>query len=247
MSEKCRDRARNGIGTLVKRLVRLLRRSRPPQSPPGRPALLLFDFDGTIADTFQEGFEILNILAAEFGFRSLAADEIEKARAMRTPELMKFLGIPMTKISRIARRGGEELQARMDRVKPLPGMLELIRELHGAGYRLGIVTSNTEGNVRAFLRMHDVEVFEFIRSSSKLLGKAREIRSVLKAHKTRAADVLFIGDETRDIEASQKAGIRIAAVTWGYNTRASLLELNPDFACERTEDLAALLRSFPGA
>ena len=227
----------------MKRLVRLvLRRPSKPAEPPGRPRLLLFDFDGTIADTFDDGFQILNQLAGEFGFRPLAKEDLEKARDMRTRELMKFLGIPMTKMSRIARRGSEELHARMPHVKPLPGVPELLRELHAAGFDLGIVTSNTESNVRMFLQKFDLDFFSFIRSSSKLLGKAHEIRGVLKIQKVRAADVLFIGDETRDIEASQKAGIRIAAVTWGYNSRRSIEAMKPDFIFDTAEALAIQLR-----
>jgi HAD superfamily hydrolase (TIGR01549 family) len=227
----------------VKGLVRfVLGRRAKPAVPPGRPRLLLFDFDGTIADTFDDGFHILNKLAGEFGFRPLLEEDLEKARDMRTRELMKFLGIPMTKMSRIARRGSEELHARMPGVKPLAGVPELLRELHASGYQLGIVTSNTESNVRMFLNKFELEIFTFIRSSSKLLGKAHEIRAVLKSQKIRAADVLFIGDETRDIEASQKAGIRIAAVTWGYNSRRSIEAMKPDYIFDNAGELAALLR-----
>jgi phosphoglycolate phosphatase len=227
----------------VKELVRLvLRRPRRPAAPPGPPRLLLFDFDGTIADTFNDGFHILNKLAGEFGFRPLREEDVEKARDMRTRELMKFLGIPMTKMSRIARRGSEELHARMPHVQPLPGVPELLRELHAAGFQLGIVTSNTEANVRMFLKKFDLDFFAFIRSSSKLLGKAHEIRGVMKSSKVPAAEILFIGDETRDIEASQKAGIRIAAVTWGYNSRRSIAAMKPDYIFDSAGELAALLR-----
>ncbi len=229
----------------MKRLVRLvLRRPPKPAAPPGRPRLLLFDFDGTIADTFDDGFEILNKLAIEFGFRPLRVEDLGKARDMRTRELMKFLGIPMTRMSRIARRGSEELHERMPGVKPLAGLPELLRGLHAAGYQLGIVTSNSESNVRLFLQKFDLDLFDFIRSSSKLLGKAREIRGVIKSLKIPASDILFIGDETRDIEASQKAGIRIAAVTWGYNSRRSIEAMKPDYIFDNTAGLAAMLHGF---
>lgn len=220
---------------------RVLRRPPKPVAPPGRPRLLLFDFDGTIADTFDDGFAILNQLAVEFGFRPLLKEDLEKARDMRTRELMKFLGIPMRKMSRIARRGSEELHARMPGVKPLEGLPGLLRELHAAGYQLGIVTSNTEANVRLFLQKFDLDLFDFIRSSSKLLGKAHEIKGVIKSRRIPARDILFIGDETRDIEASQKAGIRIAAVTWGYNSRRSIEAMKPDHVFDRADELGAML------
>jgi len=226
----------------VRRLARyVLRRRKPPAEPPGRPKLLIFDFDGTIADTFDAGVTILNKLADEFGFRALHPKELERARDMRTSQLMKFLGIPARKMSRIARRGSEELHACIHSIQPLPGMPEALRELQALGFSLGIITSNTELNVQIFLRSHELELFDFVRCSSKLLGKARMIRSVIRRQHVRAADILFVGDETRDIEAAKKAGIRIAAVTWGYNSRRSLESMKPDFVFENPSELVALL------
>jgi phosphoglycolate phosphatase len=209
--------------------------------PPGPPKLLIFDFDGTIADTFDAGVMILNKLAVEFGFRPLHPKDLERVRDMRTRQLMKFLDIPTRKMSRIARRGSEELYACIHSIQPLPGMPEALRELQTLGFALGIITSNTEVNVQIFLRSHGLEVFDFVRCSSKLLGKARMIRSVIRGQHVRAADILFVGDETRDIEAAKKAGIRIAAVTWGYNSRRSLEAMKPDFVFENPQELIALL------
>lgn len=234
----------------MKGLVRYVmrRRSRVPSDEPlGCPRLLIFDFDGTIADTFAAGLEILNLLSDEFGFRRLEGADIEKARDMRTRQLMKFIGIPMSKMSRIARRGSEELSSRMDGIQPLPGMAEAVRELKAMGFSLGIITSNTEENVTMFLRKFDLDVFDFVRCSSKLLGKAHEIRSVMKARRLAPRDIFFVGDETRDVEASQKAGVRIAAVTWGYNSARSLQAMKPDFVFDRAGDLVDHLRSLRGA
>jgi HAD superfamily hydrolase (TIGR01549 family) len=226
----------------VRRLAHyVLRRRKPPDEAPGRPKLLIFDFDGTIADTFDAGVTILNKLAGEFGFRALHPKDLERARDMRTSQLMKFLGIPTRKMSRIARRGSEELHACIHSIQPLRGMPEALRELQALGLSLGIITSNSELNVQIFLQSHDLELFDFVRCSSKLLGKARMIRSVIRRQHVRPADILFVGDETRDIEAAKKAGIRIAAVTWGYNSRRSLEAMKPDFVFTNPSELVALL------
>jgi phosphoglycolate phosphatase len=226
----------------VRRLARyVLRRRRRPAEPPGRPKLLVFDFDGTIADTLEIAITILNKLAGEFGFRALHPKDLERARDMRTRQLMRFLHIPTRKMSRLARRGSEELHACIHSVQPLAGMPEALRELQALGYSLGIITSNSEVNVHIFLRSHGLELFDFVRCSSKLLGKARMIRSVIRRQHVRAADILFVGDETRDIEAAKKVGIRIAAVTWGYNSRRSLEAMKPDFVFESPRELVAFL------
>lgn len=233
----------------MRRLVRyVLNRGRiawKPVLPVVRPRLVIFDFDGTIADTFEAGFSILNKLAPEFGYRTLAREDIERARQMRTRQLMKFLQIPTHRIPSLARRGGQELAALIHTVDPLPDMAETLRELRRQGYELGVITSNTDENVLAFLRNHDLELFEFVRCSSKLLGKAHEIRSVLRARSLAPSDILFVGDETRDIEAAQKARVTMAAVSWGFNSRQSLESLKPEFIFDKPSELMAYLESLP--
>lgn len=224
---------------------RVFGRRKPKPPVVVAPKVVVFDFDGTLADTFEMAFAILNDLAEEFHFRKLGRDDLEHARDMRTRELMKFLGVSPTKLSRIGARGTSALHAQIDRVVPLPGIPELVMELHRRQFALGIITSNSEDNVRTFLRNHDLDVFQFVRSSSKLLGKAREIRQVMKTFRFSAGDMLFIGDETRDIEAAHKAGIPIAAVSWGYNSRRSLEKMKPGRLYDSTESLLDALQK-PG-
>jgi len=232
------------VKRIAKFVLKRVRQSPAAGLPPAPPRLLVFDFDGTIADTFEAGFEILNLLSGEFGFRRLERDQLELARGMRTRQLMKYLGMPVTKMSAIARRGSEELSARIHGIQPLPGVPEALHELRAQGFEMGIITSNSQANVTAFLRTHRLEMFSFIRSSSKLMGKAREIRAAAKSQRLRLDEMFFIGDETRDIEACRKCGLPIAAVTWGYNTAASLKSLEPDFVFDTPADLVAMLVSW---
>lgn len=203
----------------------------------------MFDFDGTIADTFETGYEILLQLAVEFNFRQIGREELEKLRGMRTLQVMRYLRISPSLLSKVARRGTEELSLRMDAIQPLPGAPEVLHDLKARGFKMGIVTSNTDVNVHKFLRNHDLEIFDFIRSSSKLMGKAREIRACLRQLRLPPEDVLVVGDENRDIEAAQQVGVPMAALSWGYNSRASLEELKPSLIFDRMDQLGQYLTS----
>ena len=231
----------------MKRLANYLlgRESKDAEKVVLKPRLLIFDFDGTIADTFDVGFEILNKLAAEFGFRSIKLEDIEKLRDMRTRQVLKFLEIRPTKMSKIARRGAEELSARIEGIQPLPGVITVIQELRARGFQIGILTSNSPENVGIFLRNHDFNVFDFVRSSSKLMGKSREIKSIRKILRVPHSEILLIGDETRDVEAAHKAGVAIAAVAGGYNSKRALAAMKPQFLLDRPEELLTLLQK-PG-
>lgn len=230
----------------MKRLARFVlrggRRRKGPAGPLGsRPKLVVFDFDGTIADTFDNGIEILNVLSQEFGFRPLAPADVPKARDMGTGELINFLGIPKTKVSRISRRGKEELARKIRSIQPLRGVPEALQTIRAAGYELGIITSNSCENVGTFLKLHGLEFFTFVRSSSKLMGKGREIRAVLKERGLGPKDILLVGDETRDIEAAHETGAHIVAVSWGYNSRRALEALKPDHLVDEPSELLTLL------
>jgi len=200
---------------------------KPGEAAPA-PEILLFDFDGTVADTLIVAHGILNDMSAEFGFRSLPAEEIETARMMGTREFIRHLGISNWRVPVIVRRGLQLLHERIDLIEPIPGIPDVLAELHGGGHRLGILTSNSEENVRDFLNRHDLPYFDFIRTSSKLFGKSREMKRIIRSEKVSPEGILYIGDETRDIEAARETGLRMAAVTWGYNSETALSALNPD-------------------
>ncbi|MFZ9919688.1 MAG: HAD-IA family hydrolase [Terrimicrobiaceae bacterium] len=205
------------------------------------PRYLLFDFDGTLGDTFHQGFEILNLLASEFGFRPLPPEELEYARDLSTSGLMKHLGISRMKLHKISKRGTEEIGKRIHTVQTFDGVPEMVRHLHNAGFRLGILTSNSEPNVRVFLKAQNLELFDFIESSSKLLGKGSVLRRLMKERHIKPKEILMIGDELRDIEAAHDVGVHMAAVTWGYNSRAALEAAEPDYLFETPAQIVAFL------
>ena len=212
-----------------------LQGGQPPTSK-----VLLFDFDGTIADTRALSLQILNELSKEFNYRYLPEEDLEKARNMSTQALMRHLGIKRWRVPFIARRGLIKFQERVTEVQPIPEMPEVLLSLKSMGFRLGILTSNSEANVLAFLTHHKMDCFDFIRSSSKLFGKSREIRRLMKEHKLTHSDIIYIGDETRDIEATQEVPIRMAAVTWGYNSAHILTSMSPDFVFGSPSELLSL-------
>ena len=202
-----------------------------------RPKVLLFDFDGTIADTRALALQILNELSSEFSFRFLPDEEVEIARAMKTQDLMKYLGVSRWRLPLIAHRGLVKFQERIAEVQPIEAMPETLHSLQQQGFRLGILTSNSEANVTTFLKKHHLTCFDFIRTSSKLFGKSREMRRFMKEQKLRPEEIVYIGDETRDIEATHEASIRMAAVTWGYNSSEVLSSLSPHYLFEKPADL----------
>ncbi|MDP3849038.1 MAG: HAD hydrolase-like protein [Luteolibacter sp.] len=203
---------------------------------------LIFDFDGTIADTLGETRRIFNQLAPDYGIRQVDEHEMDHLRHLSLKELLAHLKIPKRRVPALISRGTGMMRGNITELKMIEGMPEVIVEMRRHVWRFGILTSNAPSNVDLFLRSHGLrEPFDFISSTSKLTGKAKHLKAIRKTFSLRSEEMLYIGDELRDVKASQKAGIPIAAVTWGFNSRESLAAQSPDYLFDHPRDFLRLL------
>ncbi len=125
----------------------------------------------------------------------------------------------------------------------IPGMAEVVREISQAVEITGILTSNTVENVELFLANNGLEgCFEFVSSVRKLSGKHKHLRSILRTFSLAPHELLYIGDELRDVKAAHRVGVDVAAVTWGFNSRGVLSRHMPTYLVDEVEELTGLSR-----
>jgi len=203
---------------------------------------VIFDFDGTIADSFELLVELCNRLSTEMGFKSASPAEIAQFRNMNSRQLLRQAGIPLLKVPEIIRRLKQEINREICNLEPIAGMPEALYALKQQGLTLGILTSNVTENVAAFLAQHQLQfLFDFIYSGATLFGKSRMIRRCLRQQGLLPGETLYVGDETRDIEAAHHCQIAIVAVGWGFNTVEALMAQNPTFLAQKPMELPELL------
>ena len=199
----------------------------PPEPDAVRPRpTLIFDFDGTLADTLPLLLALSNRLAPEYGYRRVAEEDIDALRSLHAREVIRWLGVPWYRLPRLARRIRAELQREMSLVKPIKLMPTVVTQL-AQNYQLGILTTNSVANVRVFLEAQRMEHFAFVCSSPQLLGKRRTLKRVLREQRLTATNALYIGDEVRDVEAARACALDTIAVGWGANVTDSLARANP--------------------
>jgi HAD superfamily hydrolase (TIGR01549 family) len=204
---------------------------------------IILDFDGTIADTLELGLVIYNRIAPEYNCRPAGEEECELFRTKKPQVLLEAYGISRLKLLTLMLRLRKEMRRHLSEMKPFTGMNAALREISNAGYRMGILTSNSVENVRKFLEINNLTtLFDFIYSGRSFLGKEKLIRKLLIHEQLTAGRVVYVGDETRDIEASRAAGIPVIAVSWGLNSRDLLVSLAPDQIADKPEDLPACVR-----
>ncbi len=204
-------------------------------------ALVIFDFDGTIADSFAESLSAYNRIAPRLRLRTVAKDEVPALRRLGAGQLMQALGVPMWKLPRLMIAVRAELMDHFDGVRPVPGIDEALRALAAADHRLAIVTSNSQTNVRAFLARHDLDVFTTIAAGASIFGKARRLRRLVRAANGVHLPAAYVGDTPPDIRAARDAAIAAVGVTWGFADRGPLAAEAPDALVDDAALLPATL------
>lgn len=205
---------------------------------------IIFDFDGTIADTVDALVNIANRLALEFEHPQISVNELRLLRNLTAREIIKYSGISLFQIPFLVKKVKGELKAKIRDLQPISGITEALRELKNQGYQLGIITSNSEENVNEFLQYHHLDnLFEFIHSGVTIFGKTTIINNVLRQRQLNPQIVIYVGDETRDIDAAKKAHIKVIAVTWGFNSSEALAREKPNFLIHHPSELLEVVDS----
>jgi phosphoglycolate phosphatase len=205
-----------------------------------RYRLLIFDFDGTLADSAAWFFAKYNQLAEELGLRQVTAAELQMLRDHTTREILAFLKVPLWKVPMIASRMRAHAGAEAEQIKLFPGVDELLVTLKGRGFTLAVVSSNSAENVRRILGPANAACFDAFDCSASILGKARHLRAVMKHTGIPPEHTLCIGDEARDVDAARKVGADAGAVLWGYASAAALERAKPTRIFRTLDELAAL-------
>ena len=206
--------------------------------------VIIFDFDGTIADTVDALVTIANRLALEFGYVPINSQELVLLRNLTAREIIKYSGVSLFKIPFMVKKVKGELKHKIPELKPIEGINAALIELHHQGYHLGIITSNSQENVNEFLKCHNLDyLFDFIYSGVTIFGKTTIINNVLRQKHFQPESVIYVGDETRDIESAKKANIKVIAVSWGFNYPEALSKQNPDFLIHHPHELLAVMKS----
>ena len=202
--------------------------------------LVIFDFDGTICPSFDLFMNELNALSSSFGHRKVEDEERVYLRDLSAREVLRSLNISSFKLPFLIKKLRFNVQNRILNLKPVSGIDEVLHNLKDRGVSIGILTSNSEENVHAWLKTHGLDLFDFIFTGNNLFGKEKHLKKIIK----NLTDVYYVGDEVRDMEAAKRADVKTVAVTWGYNSYESLMLAKPDYICRDANDLASVFRGF---
>jgi len=204
--------------------------------------LAIFDFDGTLADSYAVFADAVNVLAERHGFRQVQLHEQQALRGMSARDLLRELHLPPWKVPAVMADFRNILQQRIHDVHPFPGVVEALHALLDKRMQLALATSNTLQNVTTVLGDTLLSRFATVECGTSLFGKSHRLRRILKHTRMASSEAIYVGDEIRDAEAANDAGMMFGAVAWGYTTLEALVRTKPERLFRMPADMLELER-----
>lgn len=215
------------------------------------PEAVLFDLDGTLADSLPDIAASLNALMRERGWPPFGAEDVRLMVGGGVPKLieraLRALGDPADTddIAALAKRFLAIYAPRAARLTKLfPGAQTLLRGLQDQGVALGVVTNKPEAVSRSMLEALGVAgMVGAVVGGDTLPVKKPDARPMLAALDTLGCApeaAVMIGDSAVDAEAARAAGMALILVTFGY-TRKPVDELGADAVVDSFAEVPKVL------
>jgi phosphoglycolate phosphatase len=199
---------------------------------------VVFDFDGTIADSKSALITVYNQVARKHRFKPLVEADIPVLSRLPIPERCRRMDVPMYKLPLVMAEVARSYKNVVDSVSAFDGMLPVIQTLHRHGLTVGIISSNATENIQRFLARNGLEpLVQRVHCSSNIFGKDKVISRYLKTYGLTPEQVLYVGDEERDVVACKKTKLRVLSVSWGLESLDVLTRAGPDFMAHQPADI----------
>jgi phosphoglycolate phosphatase len=211
--------------------------------------LVVFDFDGTLADSQKLLVGLVNEVLAAHGLPQ--APERAVAECIGLPLATVFRRNLATAddedIAALCRiyRAHADTQEFVSKFRLFPNVRTTLDRLRASGVRLAIGTSKGQATTHEILRHCRIDdiIDAVVGGDSVQQGKPHPetVELLLTSLGGSRQRTLMVGDTTFDIEMGQAAGVATCAVTYGMQPESSLRQLNPTFVIDCIDELADIV------
>lgn len=199
--------------------------------------LVIFDFDGTIADTFPWVLDNLSYLAYKYDLPEPTHSEIDHFRGFHITQVIKQLKVPGWKIPLISKDIQSRMHAQIEKISLFKGVPEMFQKLHEHGISVGIASSNSKPNIEKVIGPEIAKIIDYFDCGISLTGKDKKLTKILSNSGITVQHSLYVGDEIRDIEATKRINMPFGAVSWGYAKVEALQALGPHEVFSSVQDM----------
>ncbi|MBT4963272.1 MAG: HAD-IA family hydrolase [Francisellaceae bacterium] len=133
----------------------------------------------------------------------------------------------------------EHIGNNLKKISPILDSIATMITLKSCGVKIGIISSNSENNIKKFLSYNQFPDIDFLYGDIDFFEKERylaKLRDVYDGYQ-----IYYVGDEVRDVFAAKKAGINSIAFTGGMGSLNDLLGSDPDMLINKLKYIPSLL------
>jgi phosphoglycolate phosphatase len=205
-------------------------------------ALILFDFDGVLADTLGDLLQFGQEVCDELGVKHIATpDDLDSLEIMSFATYGRQLEVPEDLVDEFVRRCLNKFAHKQNPIKMFDGMQQVIVQL-STRHTIGIVTGNTTRAVENFLLENKIQqdisaIFAVDQPGSKT-EKILMAKSQLAKNNE---EVYYIGDSVSDIHAARDVSVKSIGVSWGHQSLSKLINAKPDYIVHSPRELLEVL------
>lgn len=190
---------------------------------------IIFDLDGTLLNTLEDLCDSTNYALGKYGYAERSIDEIRRFVGNGVRKLIER-ALPSTvspiEFEQVFAAFKEHYSEHCnDKTGPYEGIMELLHELNGRGYKLGIASNKMKSAVVTLNELYFDGLIKGVAGVCEdVVPKpdAYMVDGVLKELNSSRENTLYVGDSQVDVATACNAGLDMVTVLWGFRDRDEL-------------------------
>lgn len=205
--------------------------------------IIIFDFDGVLADTFDTFYPLIKAAMKSIGF-SITPDQYRDFFIGNVHQSFKdFIGDNKKyEIFTEFRNTNYNTyyNGKLNKAKLFPGAINFLEKIHRA-HILTINSSGRKANIQKLLEENGVKnLFDLVLADSTT-SKEGMLKETLTKFGADPKKSIMITDTIGDVIVAKKIGLKTIAVTWGFQSKEMLKKSNPDLLVTSYDELLTKL------